>query len=989
MNKIFPTFFIIATLFGQTNFQKESLKSQSELLIKKSQRAKKNAEEKARNMGWPVKGKLENGEEYSLQRLAPNGKPIYYCTENINSAKTISTNQVWAGGESQLFLSGSGMIVGEWDGGATLISHDELVGLTIQVDGGENLSDHATHVAGTIKASGVNPNARGMARDVILHTNDWEYDSGEMAAQAATGLTLSNHSYGQRGGWHWNSLGDDKWVWWGDPEVDNNEDYHFGFYHEQTREWDEIAYNAPHYLIVMSAGNDRNDEAAVGTEHWVWNTTLGDWELSTESRNPDGPWDCISYHKIAKNVLTVGAVNDIVNGYENPSDVSMSSFSSFGPADDGRIKPDIVANGVGLFSSFSSGDQDYGTYSGTSMSAPSVTGSLVLVQEMYKSFNDTLPQAATLKAIAIHTANEAGSTDGPDYRFGWGLMNTAQAVDLIQRNGNGNLISEEFLMNGDSVEFIISSDGDEPLRATISWTDLPGTPTPPILNSPEIMLVNDLDLRIFHENGTEYFPWILDLINPGYAATTGDNIVDNVEQVLISEPEPGNYTIRIRHKGDIGDGQAFGLVATYGYSGPVTYHVAANGNDETGNGSEGNPFASIQKAVDESAALDTILVAPGIYTGSIEINATGIILASHFIHSGDETDIATTVLTIEDPNPILYLHDTGSAMLVKGFTFAFGGIYGDNSLTCTSGNVTIENCVFTQTEADSDCGAITFGSSYGIIKNSRIENISNCFLGALYAYNSTVELDYFSILNTSGTSQIVYLQNSQIDMNFVTLSENSVDEDYSIIRMYDGSELNVINSILWNDDETEISFRAEGEENFASIYYTDLKGHINGIETNNNGTTNFGLTNVMNIDPLFCNPDSNDFQLTGNSPCVEYSNDAGPIGAFDIGCDFVGIGDQASVPGEFQLYPAFPNPFNPRTTIRFNFGVISTPLNNLNISLQIFDITGRVVDELVNGNLDSGEHELVWDAIGFSSGVYFVKLTLDKQSKIQKLILLK
>ena len=105
MNKIFPTFFIIATLFGQTNFQKESLKSQSELLIKKSQRAKKNAEEKAINMGWPVKGKLENGEEYSLQRLAPNGKPIYYCTENINSAKTISTNQVWAGGESQLFLS--------------------------------------------------------------------------------------------------------------------------------------------------------------------------------------------------------------------------------------------------------------------------------------------------------------------------------------------------------------------------------------------------------------------------------------------------------------------------------------------------------------------------------------------------------------------------------------------------------------------------------------------------------------------------------------------------------------------------------------------------------------------------------------------------------------------------------------------------------------------------------------------------------------------
>ena len=197
----------------------------------------------------------------------------------------------------------------------------------------------------------------------------------------------------------------------------------------------------------------------------------------------------------------------------------------------------------------------------------------------------------------------------------------------------------------------------------------------------------------------------------------------------------------------------------------------------------------------------------------------------------------------------------------------------------------------------------------------------------------------------------------------------------------------MINSILWNDDETEISFRAEGEENFASIYYTDLKGHINGIETNNNGTTNFGLTNVMNIDPLFCNPDSNDFQLTGNSPCVEYSNDAGPIGAFDIGCDFVGIGDQASVPGEFQLYPAFPNPFNPRTTIRFNFGLGEAIMRPL--TLTVYNITGRIVETLVNGNLEPGEHEVVWNGSGFSSGIYFVRLQSNNFVETQKIVLVK
>ena len=103
-------------------------------------------------------------------------------------------------------------------------------------------------------------------------------------------------------------------------------------------------------------------------------------------------------------MLTVGAVNDISDGYNGTNSVNISSFSAVGPVDDGRIKPDIVANGVGLLSSVSSSMEAYDSYSGTSMSAPSVTGSLTLVQQWYQERQDTLMQAATLKALAIRVS---------------------------------------------------------------------------------------------------------------------------------------------------------------------------------------------------------------------------------------------------------------------------------------------------------------------------------------------------------------------------------------------------------------------------------------------------------------------------------------------------------------------------------------------------------------------------------------------------------
>lgn len=520
----------------------------------------------ANEKGWPILQEDREGNVIELIRLDETGMPEYYITDNLNAARTLSTDEVWAGGSVGTSLSGSGLTIGIWDGGGVRLTHQELTGSATQIDVPSNsLSDHATHVAGTMVASGINPSAKGMAYQASIDCHDWNSDQSEMATAAASGLLISNHSYGRIRGWGSGSVPN----WYGTVSVDSVEDYQFGFYGSLTRDWDILAENAPYYLIVKSAGNDRND-VHTGTHNVYIN---GNWVQSADFREQDGGtdgYDCVGLRGVAKNILTVGAVSDISGGYSSPSDVNMSSFSGWGPTDDGRIKPDIVGNGISLFSSSSAGNSSYNSKSGTSMSSPNVSGSLLLLQEHYANLNTVFIRAATLKALALHTADEAGPAEGPDYQHGWGLMNTEKAVRHIS-NANGtsgeDLILEETLNDGETYTFHqIYSDGSTPIRATLVWTDPAAIANSPDLNPTTIKLVNDLDVRIIGD--TTYLPYILDPANPSAAATQGDNIRDNVEQVYIANPPAGFYTVQVSHKGSLASAQDFSLMISASDSTP-------------------------------------------------------------------------------------------------------------------------------------------------------------------------------------------------------------------------------------------------------------------------------------------------------------------------------------------------------------------------------------------------------------------------------------
>jgi PKD repeat protein len=414
-----------------------------------------------------------------------------------------------------------------WDAGLARSTHQEYDGIggsnRFSIgDGSTSLHFHSAHVTGTIIASGFKANAKGMAPQADAVGYNWNSDMSEATTAANNGMLLSNHSYG-----------------WGASAIP---DWYFGAYLYESRNWDIILHNAPYYLMVVAAGNDGND--------------------NTSNGNPlDGnsSYDKLSGQATSKNNLVVANAQDAnIDANGNLISVNIRSSSSEGPTDDYRIKPDITGNGSGLYSTYHNSDNAYNSISGTSMASPNVCGTLLLLQQHYNNINSGFMRAATLKGLALHTADDAGPA-GPDAVWGWGLLNGKDAANAITNNDVESTIIELTLNQGNSYSVNVDSDGINDLIASISWTDPAGTANWGTANDPTPALVNDLDIRVTQAAST-YYPYRLTSITTN--ANDGDNIVDPFEKVIISGAS-GTYTITVTHKGSLSGGsQNFSLIVT-------------------------------------------------------------------------------------------------------------------------------------------------------------------------------------------------------------------------------------------------------------------------------------------------------------------------------------------------------------------------------------------------------------------------------------------
>ena len=481
---------------------------------------------------------IQKKSEGKLYRIVDiiDGKPVYISTDNRSAALASRTNRLFPGGALGLSLEGEGMTVGVWDGGWVLKSHVEFNTPVARVVTPDNLAItpetnfHATHVAGTIGAAGVVSSSKGMAPKSNIKSYDWGGDLTEALIDISqNGLLISNHSYGV--------------PIYNDSNELNVPVWYMGCYNDTAVSWDQLAYDYPYYLMVASAGNSGTDFYEGGLA---------------------GSYDKLTGNKNSKNNLVIANANPSVHPITgNITSLVINVGSSQGPTDDGRIKPDIAADGTNVYSTFDTNNNAYDAISGTSMSSPVVSGTLTLLQEHYNNLNSNFMKSASLRGLACHTALDDAEIPGPDTRFGWGLLDAQAAANVITGNNNGSaLLLESTLTNGQIFTYTFSASSASTLKATICWTDPAGTSRNGQLNSPTPVLVNDLDLRVSN-NTTTFLPWKIDLSNLDGGAIQGDNLVDNIERIDVVSPVAGQYTITVSHKGTLTSGsQAFSLILT-------------------------------------------------------------------------------------------------------------------------------------------------------------------------------------------------------------------------------------------------------------------------------------------------------------------------------------------------------------------------------------------------------------------------------------------
>lgn len=378
-------------------------------------------------------------------------------------------------------LNGEGIVLGIGDNTA-IYNQADFSGRNIERN--TNSASHGIHVAGTAAGGGiVNELYRGFAPKATI-VNALQADILSPVYVRDYNMVVTNNSYG------------------GGFLCEAN-----GRYDGACISADKLTIEYPYLLNVFGAGNYGTNQCL--SYPYGFGTISAMWQGS-------------------KNALIVGGTND---------SMEVQPFSSRGPVKDGRIKPEIIAMGLQVTSTWP--NNNYSFNSGTSMSSPAVAGGAALLYQRYRQLHAGAdPKNGLIKAVLCNGAIDKGHP-GPDYSNGFGVMNLLRSIDMLNKQHYFNASATH---NNTSTHTITVPENTAQLKVMLYWNDPAGS-----LLAPRA-LVHDLDLEVVTPGNTTLLPFVLDTTSANVAnpATRGVDRLNNIEQIIVQQPASGSYTLRVK-----------------------------------------------------------------------------------------------------------------------------------------------------------------------------------------------------------------------------------------------------------------------------------------------------------------------------------------------------------------------------------------------------------------------------------------------------------
>ncbi len=393
-------------------------------------------------------------------------------------------------------LTGKGMKVGIVDGGMVYKHYEFSNNNRVKYSQTTRTDSHSTHVCGTITAFGYNKRASGVTKETNIYSYTFNDHISSLTSCAKGGINATNNSYGFSLGWNYNNyfIGFTYEFYIANYKNETLEEPFFGKYSSYSADLDSISNKYPNFVMCFAAGNDREDKYTSG--NWYIAKNNGTWVAMDPKIYPppkrDGDYDCIDTLACAKNIITVGATID------NSS--ITTTFSSWGPTDDLRIKPEVVANGNIVFSTTNTGFKSYTSMSGTSMATPFATGSCILIQQFISNNLKYFPLSSTTKAALIQGTNNK-IINGKN---GFGLINMLNTLKFLE----DVLLKKSILIEATiGQDYVYVYDNVQTLTVTLCWNDPVGKITGQTdINNPLQSITNKLSLYV-ENNGVFYYPF--------------------------------------------------------------------------------------------------------------------------------------------------------------------------------------------------------------------------------------------------------------------------------------------------------------------------------------------------------------------------------------------------------------------------------------------------------------------------------------------------